>query len=363
MDTIPSANEIRLRIRRDLPAYAFERTPSRAGLFLVFNAIIASGIYIAANLELPWYWLLAISLILGHQYFVLGILAHDVMHGGVIENKRYRFLISYFGFYPFFISPYLWDVWHTKAHHGRTNTPRDPDGNLTLAEALSNPLARVGNHLMPSAHNRLLGLVFYCYWFTLVGQVILWANGRFKDWDFASYGFRAKRARADVAAYVIFWLAIALYVGSYVSLFVIVLPMMVGNIIFMAYASSEHVYLPQTEKNHPLENTASVRMPAIIDRLTLNFSNHVEHHLFPSMSYVHTPLVRRWLQENMKEYYMEPSMKEALRIVFNTPRLYKSADLLCFLDDQDSTVDASAIRRLLRSDKQAVVPVPVKEGG
>jgi fatty acid desaturase len=343
------ATDVRARIRQALPAYVFERTPSQAWLIILFNIVIIACGSLILTQELAWYWMLALSLVLGHHFFALGIISHDIMHGATLRNKRLRILVSYFGFYPFLISPRLWDAWHNKAHHGRTNTARDPDANLTFEETQRNPIARFGLRLMPSSRNRILGIVFYTYWFTLVGQAILWASHRFRDWRLEEYRTDFQKARLETLSYYLFWLLVGGYAGSYKSVFLIAIPMMLGNIIFMSFASSEHVFLPQDEKNDPLDNSASVRMPAWIDFLTLNFSHHVEHHLFPTMSYLHTPLVRKWLRENMIGAYMELSMVDTFRLIFNTPRLYVSREYLGFPGREErDAIDTRLIREKLR---------------
>lgn len=143
------------------PREAFQRTPARAWLILLFNTVIAGCMVVVLAYDLAWYWMLLVALILGHHFFAMGIMSHDIMHGATLKNRSLRRLVSYFGFYPFLISPRLWDVWHNKAHHGRTNTTHDPDANLTVAEAERNAIARFGVHLMPSSRNRILGIVFY----------------------------------------------------------------------------------------------------------------------------------------------------------------------------------------------------------
>lgn len=342
---------IRSRIKSELPDEAFKRTPSKAWLIPISNCVIAASMYAAINYELPWYGLLGISLVLGHQFFVMGIMSHDIMHGATLKSKRMRLLVSFFGFYPFLISPRLWDLWHNRAHHGHTNTVHDPDANLTIDEVNKNKVARFGSKLMPSARNRLLGIIFYAYWFTLVGQAILWAGSHFKDWKTLDDRQTIWKARIDTLVYYCFWLTLVYSVGSYLSIFIVVIPMMLGNIVFMSFASSQHVFLPQSEFNEPINNSASLLVPKWIDKLTLNFSNHVEHHLFPAMSYEHTPKVRNWLRENMKETYMEHTMMDTYRLVFNTPRLYHSKTLLMFPDqDPSQAIDTDKIRDTLRSN-------------
>lgn len=354
-----SREEVRRRMRLELPPHVFERSPATVILIPLFNAIIGALVYFTLVHEPNVLLRLFIAVLIGHQFFLLGIVAHDVMHGSVLRNKTARFVISRFAFYPFLFSPHLWDVWHTKAHHGHTNTRRDPDASKTKSEVRESRLARLGVSLMPSSDNRALGLFFYLYWFTLLGQVNLWFPN--SEWKFKDLGFNKRRAIIDVFLYILIWALFSHYIGLYNVVFLVVVPMMVGNAIFMLYATTEHVYLPHTDSNNPLNNTVSVRVPRLVDVLTLNFSHHTEHHLFPRVSFRKLPFIRTWLEKNLPSYYMRPSMISALKIVFSTPRVYETpfhltplrksgntqvstVSLRSAIRDKDSTKIASVLR-------------------
>lgn len=341
--------ELRRRIRKDLPKEAFENVPSKALLFIPLNLLFLAAAYIAHRYDMEWYWLVAISLVLGQVFATIAFLAHDVMHGTVVKSRKLMIFIAHFGLYPFLVSPHLWRVWHVAAHHGRTNTSRDPDAIVNLDEYRAVPFARLWTKLIPCSRNPISGLIFFSYWFTAHGQHVLWFNRLYKDWDLDSYGFNRTRAIVDTVIYVLFWAAIAVWLGPYKSLFIVFIPMIVGNAILLLFIANEHTYLPRSETGkteHPLVNTVSVRVPPIIDKLNLNFSNHVEHHLFPSMNYKYTPLVRDWLRRNMADYYLEPTLGQSLRILFGTPRVYADAHHLCYPADVECTkVDTRQISK------------------
>lgn len=72
--------------------------------------------YCEIRFNVPWYLALVAGLFIGYLFFISAIVAHDTMHGAILKNKSARYALTYFGFCPFFISPFLWEVWHT-AHH------------------------------------------------------------------------------------------------------------------------------------------------------------------------------------------------------------------------------------------------------
>jgi fatty acid desaturase len=341
-------NEMRRRMREDLPAYAFAKLPWCAGILVVVNIVVAAAFFADMRYQLPWYASVGLALVLGYLYFVIAIVAHDTIHGSIVAGRSQRYALAYFGYYPFFISPHLWDVWHS-AHHSRTNTQHDPDANPCWHEAQHNAFTALLSRLMPARSNRIVGTLFYFYWFTADAQALLWNNRGFKELNFDAYGFDKRRAIIDTVAYLIFWIAVLTLVGPQRFVVLAIVPMMVGNALFLAFATSEHIYMPRTPTNDALENTVSVKIPKIFDFLTLNFSHHVEHHLFPNMSFVHLPLSRAWLRKHMRHRYLELPMLEALRIVYQTERLYKDDFVLADRDDQPRfAVDTRAIQARFR---------------
>lgn len=348
--TLPKAAELRRMIRENLPEKAFKNVPSKALLFIPLGTIVVTTIWFIHSHELVWYWLLAISVILGQVYATSAFLAHEVSHGSVVKSKNLADFIAYFGLYPFLVSPHLWRIWHVQAHHGKTNTTRDPDTIVNLEEYLATPLARLWTRFVPCSRRRIVGMLFFLYWFTLHGQNILWFHRRYRHWGFEIYAFNRYRAIADTLVYVLLWIFVWYLLGWYKGIFVVAIPMMIGNAILLSFIATEHTCLPRSQvgDNHPLKNSVSAKVPAVIDWLNLNFSNHVEHHFFPTMNYKYTPLVRKWLRQNMQEYYLEPSLSRCISVLFNSPRIYCDDEHLCYPDDVDgSKVATDRLRALL----------------
>ncbi len=338
-NTILSTTEIRKQIKSDLPTQAFKRVPSKALLYIPLNLIVLASVFVAYHNSLQWYWLVMMSVLLGQVYATIAFLAHDISHGSVLKSKRWSDFLVYFGMYPFLVSPHLWRVWHVMAHHGNTNTSKDPDVIVNLEEYGSIPITRVWTEFIPCSRNPVAGVLFFLYWFTLHAQHIIWFNKHYKSWNFESYGFNKLRGIVDTLMYLVLWSVVWSLLGWYKSLFVIVLPMMIANAILLVFIATEHTCMPRSDngKNDPLVNTISVQIPSIMAKFNINFNNHVEHHLFPSMNYQYTPLVRKWLQENMHDQYLEPSLSRALFTLFSTPRIYAGEDILCYPEDIEGT--------------------------
>jgi fatty acid desaturase len=104
-----------------------------------------------------------------------------------------------------------------------------------------------------------------------------------------------------------------------------VLPLLVANVVVMAFILTNHSLSPRVEINDPLVSGLSVTAPRWIEALTLRFGYHVEHHLFPAMSSRHAPSVRDLLVQLWPERYQSMPLVRALGQLHRTARLYKDA--------------------------------------
>jgi fatty acid desaturase len=110
------------------------------------------------------------------------------------------------------------------------------------------------------------------------------------------------------------------------------LPIWIGYAGSIAYIYTNHLLCPLTESNDPLVNTLSIRVPGWLDLLHMNFSHHVEHHIFPGLHCDAYPLVRRLLLEQFPERFHPLEAAEAWRLLLTTPRHYGDGDTLVSAD-------------------------------
>jgi fatty acid desaturase len=101
------------------------------------------------------------------------------------------------------------------------------------------------------------------------------------------------------------------------------IPLLIANVIIMAYISTNHRLNPLLPINDPLANSLSVTVPRWVDFLHFNFSYHTEHHLFPGMSSKYYPLVKNYTKKIWPDRYHEMSMWKAFKVLWQTPRAYK----------------------------------------
>jgi fatty acid desaturase len=311
-------------LRSALPPEVNEPARSRAALVPIYLAVIATAITAVALGWIPWPVVPIVSVVIGVCFGALTFVAHEALHGGIVRDKRLQHIIGFFGFLPFTISPRLWVAWHNISHHGNTQLPDDPDGYATLERYRERRSTRFSVDSFSLGGRRWRGILSLVLGFTVQSADQL-ASAR-------SRGFLAPRqfrlALAETALGVAVWATVAVLVGPLAFLFVYVLPLLIGNACVMAFILTNHSLSPRTSINDPLINSLSVTTPGFIERITLRFGLHVEHHLFPAMSSRHAPAVRDLVRARWPERYQSMPLTAALRALHRTARVYKDETTL-----------------------------------
>ena len=316
---------IRRRIRSELPSDIFRPYPARAltALGIASAIAIASTIIVLVPVSGPGSLLL--SCLCGCLYASLFFLGHEAGHGSILRSKAGQYLIMAIAFTPFLLSPTFWRVWHNKVHHAHTNCePNDPDNFGTVSSFVRLRSVRVISDLTPGGRN-LRGVFYLPIWFIAHAQIVLWIQ------SYRCIGFKSldrRRAVARSVCMALLWIWLGLQLGPYLSLLIIGLPIMIANTIIMSYISTNHLLRPLVDTPDTLESSMSVTTHRWLDLIHFNFSHHVEHHLFPSMSSRYAPRVREKLRQYANGRYLAPPHWTAFRMVFLTPRIHDMDDAL-----------------------------------
>lgn len=334
------------RMMEALSEDTFARHPLRALWMLPPLASIVLGTLAIVRWELAWYWALPLALVMGNSYAMMGLLAHEVLHGATVKARWLQTALGYVGFGPSLISPNLWRHWHNAVHHGKTNQGnRDPDSFGTLWRYTHQPITRLVVRLAPGSRH-WYSYLFLFYWFPFHGQIVLWIHTKHMK---AFKRFSATRSKIETFAFLGLWVALGVWAGWRNSLFVIVIPMAIGNFIAMSYIATNHFLRPQAANYDPIDNSMGVTTPLLLDWLHFRFSHHVEHHYFPAMSGGQLPRVRAWLLANVRERYVAPPHWKAVQYLYRTPRVYRDPDTLCDPNHLTRTVNIADVTRALQA--------------
>jgi fatty acid desaturase len=311
-------------VRAHLPADVFQPAPARLLWLPVHLAVIVAAAVVVVQ-GAPWWVALGCAIVAGHSWGCLGFLAHETLHHAVTRRRWVETLVGCVGFAPYALSPALWTVWHNQAHHGHTGKPvADPDGYGTLGFWKKSGVVRTLETLAPgSGYPRSAAFLFV--WFSIHSLLVLVFHSERNDY-YARVSRRVVYGQS--AAMLAFWTGVFALVGPYAFVFVYVIPTLVANAVVMSYIATNHFLNPLTEVNDPLANTLSVTSPRWLAWAHLQFGYHVEHHIFPTMSGRHAPLVRDALVRLYGERYLSMPHARALRLLYARPKIHDTHDTL-----------------------------------
>lgn len=308
-------------LRQHLPAECFRPVPARLLWFIPHLLVVGVGAALVWHTELPLSIRLPLSLLMGVSFTSLGFLGHEILHGSVVASRRWQDVLGGLCFLPFAVGPLLWRHWHNRMHHGHTQMDLDPDAMGTVADYEHRRAVR-WFYRLPPAVGGLLQFLSLGFWFSYHSLAMLLRYAR---------RFRGRARALAVAQFalpVLLWTGLLLAAGPHRFAFIYLIPLLVANFGVMSYIATNHQLNPLTPVNDPLANSLTVRVPRWLDVLHLNFSHHVEHHIFPAMSPRHAPRVRALARRLWPERYQELPMGLALWTIWRTPRLYAGGTLL-----------------------------------
>ncbi len=336
--------ELRRRLR-PLLGDVLERTGRDRTILLHLAAhfAVVCGLAVLVALHVgswPWYLVLGLALIAGNSVTVLGYAAHEIGHGaGGFRHRWTRRLATWFGWaFSFWATPTSIRHAHNKLHHRKTNQLEDPDRRLNIEELEKfSSIAKVACWIFPnSRHPLLTGLIgFSASVFSYHSHILF--HSVFATGELYDCGLTAKERRraaleflGNAGLYLGLW---ALSGFSWLMLGYFVLAYFVGTSVAGAYVATNHLMCGRSpEPSSALANTVSLRMPRWLDAVHLNFSHHVEHHLFPSASYRALPAIRKALKQAFPEEYKELGPSTAVRMLLGLPMGFQDDTTLVHYD-------------------------------
>jgi cyclopropane-fatty-acyl-phospholipid synthase len=334
---------LKARIRRELPPPVFKPCPARAVTAIGLSVGISSVSFVLATSPLPAVASLCLSSLCGCMYGSLFFLGHEAGHGSIVRKRCLQDALMWLAFSIFLLSPTLWRVWHNKVHHVYANREDyDPDNFGDLSSYWAFRSVRIVAALTPGS-GRWISLFYLPTWFTAHAQIVLWRQSR------RCRGFESldrRRAVAETLTMTGFWIGVAALVGFWPTIWLIGLPMLIANTIIMAYIATNHLLRPLGDDADPLDSSMSLTTHPVMDLIHFNFSHHVEHHLFPSMSPRYAPLVRAKLYRYATDRFLAPSHRTALVMVFRTPRIH---------EDHETLLDPRTRRRVALAEVSKVL--------
>lgn len=302
-------------MRAHLPANIFKPQPNRLWWLMVHYIIIgASGFLIVYFNSIYFNFLL--SIVMGHSMGCLFFLGHELTHGAVLKSKKGILFFTFFCYAPWGMHPIAWIDAHNRMHHQHTqNSVHDPD--CWGKTKLKNKVVQILKPLIPGSHHPL-SYAFFFWFFTFYSFYIC----------FLGMGILPKKREKIICRLYFFlihgiWLSTALLLHSWGGVLLFLIPIAVANFVTMCYIATNHFLNPLTEYvNDPLVNSLTVKTNAFWNFWHLNFSYHIEHHVFPYMSPKFAPVVSKKLKEKFPDLYKELPHTTALKRLYEIPKFY-----------------------------------------
>ncbi|MFO0759032.1 MAG: fatty acid desaturase [Byssovorax sp.] len=302
-------------LRAELPRDVFDPVPARLGWLLLAPLIAAAEVLLCGH-DLPPWAAIPLGLAAGQALASLAFLGHELLHGSVVRAPWLRSLLGALCFLPFGISAAIWHRGHNLGHHGHTQHPvDDPDAFDTFASYRDRGRLRA-LYALPRFAQRLFVFLAFAMWFSFYAMRVL-------------PRYRADMPRRALALTYATWvipllaaMALGLSLGPRALLFGFVIPIAAGNFVLMAHIGTNHLLNPVLPVNDPLATSLSVLVPRWYAWLTLGFCHHTEHHVLPAVSPRHARAIKALLKRRWPDRYHELPMFRALRLIWQTPRLY-----------------------------------------
>lgn len=282
---------------------------------------------------------LLLSILLGVILSSLTFLLHDLFHGSIVKSKPICHLIGLsIGIFNLFV-PFFWQRLHS-FHHATTGSVEDPDRSYILKELPKNVLEKFAykTRISNEAFHPLLSLIvmstgFFWYFLNtmfyglIANKVAIRTENKYEK---IQELFKKKSDKLVVFLQLSFIFCFQLFLFFIVSnsnlltyVLISIIPILISHFVAMSYIHTNHFLSPLTgEIDDPLINSLSLKNSKLVDWLFSNFSHHVEHHLFPSVSSLHYPKVRKLLLKLYPERFQLLPMIDVIKLLFKTPRIY-----------------------------------------
>ena len=312
-------------LKRRINTYFADKGKSFTGGTRIFTkALVLFSAFVALYIHLvfftPAVWLAILECVL--LGFVTASIGFNIMHDGghgSFSKKPWVNNVAAFSLNILGGSHFMWNMKHNVIHHAYTNIDGvDDDINIQ-------PWMRMSSTQPKYALHRYQHLYF---WFLYSLLYILWVFVL----DYTKY-FRRKIGNMSIkkmslADHLVFWGFKALYVFLFVVLPIYTLGLvewLVGflvfsvvtgfviSIIFQLAHTVEHTHFPMPNATtgkledewavHQLKTTANFApQNKLISWFVGGLNYQIEHHLFPKISHIHYPEIRRIIKQTCQEY-------------------------------------------------------------
>lgn len=263
---------------------ALARRSDARGLLQLASHLAAIALTSAGLLLLDGAWSLPLLVAQGLLLTFLFAPAHETIHRTAFRSRWLNDAVAWLCGAVLVLPPEYFRAFHF-AHHRYTQDPvKDP-------ELASGPRDSLGSYLL-----HLSGLP---YWRERIGTTLRHAlSGRVTE----PY-VTARQAPLLVREARLLWLlylalaAASLATGSWVAVWLWLIPALLGQPALRAYLMAEHGGCPRIPDM--LRNTRTTKSNALVRWLAWNMPYHVEHHAYPALPFHALPAAHQELEDRI----------------------------------------------------------------
>lgn len=340
-----SRAQYRLELRKYLSDEYFKVDNKHLLLYFTAMLIYFSSMYTILNISfLPIK--LALSFVMGVALSSLTFFLHDLCHGSIVKSRKLEYLLGFSVGLLNFFPTLFWKRLHNY-HHAKTGDLDDPDRSYIESETPKNIIEKFAykTRMTKEAFNPILSMLIMStgfFWYftnTIYGLFFHKSESSNSKYRQIHNLFKTKAKAVIIFELISIFsfqacLLFLLAKGNLFSyLLISIIPVGIAHFTAMLYIHTNHFLSPLTGSiDDPLVNSLSIKNSKFTDTIFSNFSHHVEHHLFPYMSSSHYPKIRELLLKLYPERFKLITMSEAIKLLTQTPRIYRDFTHLITVD-------------------------------
>lgn len=335
----PAAQSFHAELKKRINTYFTEKGKSFTGGTRIYaKAIILfvafAALYIHLVFFTPVAWLAVLECIL--LGFAVASIGFNIMHDGGHGSFSKKPWVNHLAALSLNVlggSHFMWNIKHNVIHHAYTNIDGvDDDINIQPWMRMSTTQPKYVMHRYQHLYFWTLYSTLYIFWVFLLD---------YKKYFTGKIGSTPIK-KMNLTDHLVFWGFKALYIVLFLLLPIYTVGLMetivgflifsivtgfVISIVFQLAHTVEHTHFPVPNETtgrledewavHQLKTTANFApQNKLISWFVGGLNFQIEHHLFPKISHIHYPALRRIIKQTCEEYgvpYIEyPKMRLAI---------------------------------------------------
>jgi fatty acid desaturase len=252
------------------------------------------------------------GLIIGYFNSLLAFSAHEILHGGVVKNKKVEHVLGLIAWAPFFVSPTFWKKWHNEYHHQRTQVEGvDPFAFTSINKYESSAWERFLFNLKPGSESKWSYLYFFFGFSLKMHADQLYFRFRRKDIHWKEHVIMSVEYLAQVG----FFFILADLVTWEIAASALIIPFIIQNYLVGTSFFIHHKPKTTAKALSDIETVSS---------FPLDYLNHFNgfqqaHYLFSEVPFSRLPKLNQKLKETYPNHYQKRPKWKVLKEVYTLP--------------------------------------------